>query len=196
MKITTAPFDALYELPPAVPSSPSTLAIVTRLPRSPSTSGCSSIRAIACLHDEERAGEVDVEHALPLVAVEQVRGTAARDAGRGDDRVEPTVLGDRGVDHAGDRRLRRARRPATNDDRRARRPERRARVLRLGDVETDDPRALPHEARDAREPDPRRRTRDERDLAFAGFPSLTSLSGRPRFLPARLAPTIPQAASD
>ena len=29
MKITTAPFDALYELPPAVPSRPSTLAIVT-----------------------------------------------------------------------------------------------------------------------------------------------------------------------
>ena len=50
MKITTAPFDALYELPPAVPSSPSTLAIVTTLPRSPSTSGCSSMCAIACLH--------------------------------------------------------------------------------------------------------------------------------------------------
>ena len=55
------------------------------------------------LAHEEGAGEIDVEHALPLVAVEQVRGTAARDTGRGHDRVEPTVLGDRGVDRGRDR---------------------------------------------------------------------------------------------
>ena len=35
------------------------------------------------LRAQERAGEIDVEHALPLVAVEQVRGTAAGDTGRG-----------------------------------------------------------------------------------------------------------------
>ena len=80
MKITTAPFDALYELPPAVPSRPSTLAIVTTLPRSPSIGSCSSMCAIACFARQERAGEIDVEHALPLGAIEQVRGTAARDA--------------------------------------------------------------------------------------------------------------------
>ena len=46
------------------------------------------------LRAQERAGEVDVEHALPFVALEQVRRAAARDAGRGDDRVDATVLGD------------------------------------------------------------------------------------------------------
>src|SRR6266511_144786 len=42
---TTAPFDALYELPPSVPSRPSMLAILTRLPER-----CSIIRVSACLH--------------------------------------------------------------------------------------------------------------------------------------------------
>ena len=74
MKITTAPFDALYELPPAVPSSPSTLAIVTTLPRSPSIGSCSSMLRDRVLAHEERAGEVDVEHALPLVAVDRCAG--------------------------------------------------------------------------------------------------------------------------
>ena len=101
MKITTAPFDALYELPPAVPSSPSTLAIVT-------IAAALAVDRVLLEHlrdrvlaHEERAGEVDVEHALPLVAVDEVRGSAARDAGRGDDRVEPAVLGDDGRDHGG-----------------------------------------------------------------------------------------------
>ena len=142
MKITTAPFDALYELPPAVPSSPSTLAIVTTLPRSPSTGACSSMCAIACLHDEERAGEIDVEHALPLVAVEQVRGTAAGDAGRGDDRVDAAVLGDHRVDRRPRSRPRRARRPATNETSGASGGSVELRAAARSDVETDDARAL------------------------------------------------------
>ena len=56
------------------------------------------------LRREERAGEVDVEHALPFVSIEQVGGTAARDACRGDDRVDASVLGDDRVEH-GRRRI-------------------------------------------------------------------------------------------
>ena len=59
-----------------------------------STSGCSSIARDRVLAHEERAGEVDVEHPLPLVTVEQVRGPATRDTRRGHDRVDPAVLGD------------------------------------------------------------------------------------------------------
>ena len=44
---TTPPLAALYELPPAVPSRPSTLATVTIEPRSPSMRGWSIIRANA-----------------------------------------------------------------------------------------------------------------------------------------------------
>ena len=46
---TTQPFEALYALPPAVPSRPSILASVTIEPRSPSTRGCSIILATAAL---------------------------------------------------------------------------------------------------------------------------------------------------
>src|SRR4029077_9488440 len=46
---TTPPFEALYALPPAVPSRPSILASVTTEPRSPSTRGCSIILATAAL---------------------------------------------------------------------------------------------------------------------------------------------------
>src|SRR5690349_20316537 len=42
---TTAPFDALYELPPSVPSTPSMLAMLTRLP-----DRCSTMCVSACLH--------------------------------------------------------------------------------------------------------------------------------------------------
>src|SRR5829696_5213339 len=42
---TTAPFDALYELPPSVPSTPSMLAMLTRLP-----DFCSTMCVSACLH--------------------------------------------------------------------------------------------------------------------------------------------------
>ena len=55
------------------------------------------------LAHEERAREVDVEHPLPLVAVDEMRGPAAGDAGRGHDRVDPAVLGDRRRDGARDR---------------------------------------------------------------------------------------------
>ena len=47
---TTPPLDALYALPPAVPSSPSMLATVTIEPRWPSIVGWSSMRVTACLH--------------------------------------------------------------------------------------------------------------------------------------------------
>src|SRR5438067_1299484 len=46
---TTPPLDALYALPPAVPSRPSMLARVTIDPRSPSMGSWSSMRRTACL---------------------------------------------------------------------------------------------------------------------------------------------------
>ena len=49
VRITTPPFDALYELPPAVPSSPSMLATVTMAPRPPARGGCASIWVSTCL---------------------------------------------------------------------------------------------------------------------------------------------------
>jgi len=49
VRSTTPPLDALYALPPAVPSRPSILASVTIEPRSPSTRLCSIILAMAAL---------------------------------------------------------------------------------------------------------------------------------------------------
>src|SRR3984957_4872204 len=47
---TTPPFDALYALPPAVPSRPSILATVTTEPRWPSSrAGCDNIWPMTCL---------------------------------------------------------------------------------------------------------------------------------------------------
>ena len=197
MKITTAPFDALYELPPAVPSSPSTLAIVTMLPRSSSTGLFEHARDRVLAH-EERAGEVDVEHALPLVAVEEVRGPTARDARGGDHRVEPAVLGDRGADRVGDRVL--VAHVGLYERDLGRPRERRAR-RGLGEVEADDPRALV--ARSARRtparcPTPRpSRARPSRP-AFHGNSSSTSpFTGRSRSVePTRRATTGRRSIAD
>ena len=105
MRITTAPFDALYELPAGGAFEPldardrdqaAALAVDQRL--------LEHVRDRVLAH-EERAGEVDVEHALPLVAVDEMRGSAAGDSGRGDHRVDPPVLGNRSGDRACDRVL-------------------------------------------------------------------------------------------
>ena len=116
------------------------------------------------LAHEEGSREIDVEHALPLVAVEQVRGTAARDTGCSHDRVQPTVLGDRGVDDGRDRGFVPHIRGNERDLGRVGRKLHC--VLRLGHVETHDARALLHEARNAHETDTGCRARDQRDLAF------------------------------
>src|SRR3954468_5246152 len=48
VRITTPPLAALYVLPPSVPARPSTLAMFTMAPRSPSTGSWASIAATAC----------------------------------------------------------------------------------------------------------------------------------------------------
>ena len=73
---TTPPFDALYTLPPSVPSIPSTLATVMMLP-----DRCSIMWRERVLAGEVGAGEVHRDHACPLGRVERVHRPAAGDAG-------------------------------------------------------------------------------------------------------------------
>ena len=105
MKITTAPFDALYGAAARGAFEPfdardrhdaAALAVDRLL--------FEHVRDRVLAH-EERAGEVDVEHALPLVAVDECARPAARDAGRGHDDVDAPVLGDDRRDERGDRVL-------------------------------------------------------------------------------------------
>ena len=176
MKITTAPFDALYELPPAVPSSPSTLAIVTTLPRSSLTGCCSSMRAIACLHTRN----------VPVRLTSSTRCHSSRSSRcAGPPPATPAavttvsrrpcsaIVASTAAAIAASSRTS----AATNDT--SGLPGRNVdRVLRLRQIEADYPRALLHEARDAREADPRGRARHERDLAIE-----TSHQIPPRFRP-------------
>jgi hypothetical protein len=93
-----------------------------------------------------------------------MRGTAARDARRGNDGIQPTVLRDRGVDNSCDRGL--VAHVGGNERDLGRVRRKLDCVLRLGDVETHDARAFLHEARHARETDTGCRARDQRNLAF------------------------------
>src|SRR5207249_8851138 len=61
--------------------------------------------ALPIFRAQERAGEVHVEHPLPLVSIEEVRRSTTRDPGRGDDGVDSPVLGDHLVDHTRNRLL-------------------------------------------------------------------------------------------
>ena len=103
------------------------------------------------LVDEERALEIDVEHAVPVVGVDQVHGSAAGDARVVHDDVEAAVLGDDGVDQRADRRF------VAHVER--------AHAVSLGDVGADDDRAFLGEPLGGREAEPRRRAGDQRDLA-------------------------------
>ena len=89
VRMTTPPLEALYALPPAVPSRPSTLAIVTTEPRRPFSAGWSSIRADHVLGHEEGAGQVDDEHPVPLGGVQHVHGARAGHPGGRDHAVDP-----------------------------------------------------------------------------------------------------------
>ena len=57
------------------------LASVTIEPRSPSTGSCVEHLRDGVLGDEERAGEVDADDAVPLGLVDQVHRPAAGDTG-------------------------------------------------------------------------------------------------------------------
>ena len=163
MKITTAPFDALYELPPAVPSRPSTLAIVTTLPRSPLTGCCSSMRAIACLHTRN----------VPVRFTSSTRCHSSRSSRcAGPPPATPAAVTTASMRPCSATVASTAAAIAASSRTSASANETSGApagtsigLLRLGDVEPDDPRALRHEAGDAREPDPGRRARDQRDLA-------------------------------
>ena len=104
VRMTTPPFDALYALPPSVPSSPSMLAMFTIEPRWPRRIGL----LVDHLRDdvlvgEERALEVDVDDPVPLAGIDEVHRTTSGDAGRVHERVDPTVLGRDGRDRCTDR---------------------------------------------------------------------------------------------
>src|SRR6185312_14082531 len=87
---TTPPFEALYALPPAVPSRPSILASVTIEPRSPSTRGCSIILATAALATRNVPVRFDCDYALPFGTVEQMDRPATCDTRGMDNAVEST----------------------------------------------------------------------------------------------------------
>ena len=90
---TTPPFDALYELPPAVPSIPSTLASVTIDPRSPSTDLLGNHASQRCLRDEESPGQIHADDAFPLGALDPMHRSPAGDPGRMHDTIEASVHG-------------------------------------------------------------------------------------------------------
>ena len=115
------------------------------------------------LHAQERAREVHVEHALPLVPLEEMRRPAAGDSRGGHDRVDAPVLVRDRVEHARDRVLVAHVGLRELDFGRARRQ--RDRFLRSREIDAHDTRAFGREASDSREPDPRRRAGDHRDLA-------------------------------
>ena len=130
-----------------MPCSPSTLAMLMMLPDL-----CSSIGRERVLVDEERALEVHVEHAVPLVGVDHVHRSAARDARVVHDHVEATVLGHDRVDQRAHRSF------VAHVER--------AYAVGRGDVGADDDRALLGEPLGGREPESRRRAGDQRDLAL------------------------------
>ena len=89
VRMTTPPFDALYALPPAVPSSPSMLAMVTTEPRWPSArAGCRSIWAMTCFAVRNVPVRLTAITRCPLADGQQVHRAAAGHAGRVDQAVD------------------------------------------------------------------------------------------------------------